>query len=70
VVTPRCGKNLEMEHCTLDLIKSVVVGKSISSAGDFGAYLEVGLDQRFNLGLHSDGFHLVSTEMPMDEHRL
>jgi hypothetical protein len=40
------------------------------SAGDFGNYLEVGLDQRFNLGLHEAGFHLFSTESPIEDHRL
>jgi hypothetical protein len=47
------------------------VGKKITSAGDFGHYLEVGLDQqRFNLGLHEAGFHLISTESPIEDHRL
>ena len=68
--TPRCHKNIEMEPCTLDFVKSIAVGKQISSAGDFGSYLEVGLDQCFNLGLHEAGFHLISTENPLEEHRL
>lgn len=67
---PDCRKNIELEPCTLDFIKSVAVGKSITSAGDFGSYLEVGLDQRFNLGLHETGFHLISTESPIEDHRL
>jgi len=65
-----CRKNIEMEPCTLDFIRSIVLGKQITSAGDFGNYLEVGLDGRFNLGLHRDGFHLVSTENPIHDHRL
>jgi hypothetical protein len=68
--TPRCVKNLEMDPCTLEFLRSVVVGKTISSAGDFGAYLEVGIEQRFNLGLHPAGFHIISTEVPVDEHRV
>lgn len=68
--TPQCWKNIDMEPCTLDFIKAIAVGKSITSAGDFGNYVEVGLDQRFNLGLHQAGFHLISTENPMEEHRL
>jgi hypothetical protein len=67
---PQCVKNLEMDPCTLEFIRSVVVGKTISSAGDFGAYLEVGIEQRFNLGLHPAGFHIISTEVPVDEHRI
>jgi hypothetical protein len=70
LATPQCRKNIDMEPCTLDLIRSIAVGKSITSAGDFGNYLELGLDQRFNLGLHLVGFHLISTENPMEEHRL
>lgn len=68
--TPRCQKNIDYEACTLDFIRSIVIGKSISSAGDFGKYIEFGLDGRFNLGLHPDGFHLISTESPIEEHRL
>ena len=70
LVMPHCRKNIDMEPCTLDFIKSIVIGQSITSAGDFGNYIEFGLDRRFNLGLHSVGFHLISTENPMEEHRL
>lgn len=70
LVIPQCRKNFDMEPCTLEFIKSIVIGKSITSAADFGNYVEVGLDQRFNLGLHEVGFHLVSTENPIEEHRL
>jgi len=68
--TPQCRKNIEMEPCTLDFVRSIAVGKKITSAGDFWNYLEVGLDQRFNLGLHEAGFHLISTESPIQDHRL
>jgi hypothetical protein len=66
----QCRKNIDMEPCTLDFLKSIAVGKSITSAGDFGNYVEVGLDERFNLGLHKVGFHLISTQNPIEEHRL
>jgi hypothetical protein len=69
-LTPVCRKNIEMESCALDFVRSIVVGKQITSAGDFGSYLEVGLDQRFNLGFHEDTFHLISTESPIENHRL
>jgi hypothetical protein len=65
-----CRKNLEMEDCTIHFIKSLIVGKTISSACDFGDYMEFGVDERFNLGLHKQGFHLFSTENPIDEHHL
>jgi hypothetical protein len=65
-----CWKNLEFEPCSLKFVKSIAVGKKISSAGDFGSYLEFGLDQRLNLGLHRDGLHVFSTENPVDDHRL
>jgi hypothetical protein len=67
---PECRKNIEMEPCTLDFVRSIALGKSISSAGDFGTYLEVGLDQRYNLGLHEQGFHVISTQTPIQDHRL
>lgn len=65
-----CSKNIEMNSCMIDFVRSIAVGKSITSAGDFGSYLEVGLDQRFNLGLHERGFHIISTENPIEDHRL
>ncbi len=40
----KCFKNLDMEDCTLDFIKSIVVGKPVTSAGDFGKYIEFGVD--------------------------
>jgi hypothetical protein len=67
---PQSRKNIEMEPCTLNFIRSIVIGKPITSAGDFGTYLEVGLDRLYNLGLHENGFHLISTENPIQEHRL
>jgi len=70
LVIPQCRKNIDMKPCTLEFIKSIALGKSISSAGDFGNYLEVGLDQRFNLGLHEVGFHIISTESPIEGHHL
>lgn len=69
-VPSECRKNIELEPCTIDFVRSIAVGKSIMSAGDFGSYLEVGLDNRFNLGLHMTGFHLISTESPVEGHRL
>jgi hypothetical protein len=66
----QCWKNINMEQCQLDFIKAIVLDKSISSAGDFGNYIEFGVDQRFNLGIHQSGFHLVSTENPIEEHRI
>ena len=68
--TVECRKNIDMEPCAFDLIGSVVIGRAITSAGDFGRYLEFGLDKRFNLGLHENGFHLMSTETPVEDHRL
>lgn len=68
--TPECHKNIDMELCTLEFIKDIAVGKSVTSAGDFGNYIEFGIDQRFNLGLHRLGFHLISTENPIETNRL
>jgi len=69
-LAPMCRKNIEMEPCTLDFVRSVAVGTSVTSAGDFGNYLEIGLDQAFNLGLQDSGFHLVSTRNPIEDQRL
>jgi hypothetical protein len=68
--TSECRKNINMEPCTLEFIKNIAIGKTVTSAGDFGSYIEFGIDQRFNLGLHRLGFHLVSTEEPIELHRL
>lgn len=68
--TPLCVKNLDNQRCSLDFIKTMVADLTVTSAADFGDYVELGLDQRFNLGMHREGFHLVSTENPADAHRL
>lgn len=65
-----CRKNFEMEPCSIELVKSATRGGTITSAADFGAYLEFGIDARFNLGLHATGFHIFSTENPIEDHRL
>ena len=70
VVAAACSKNIERDPCTLDFVKGVLRGLPITSAADFGDYLEFGLDQRFNLGMHIRGFHLVSTQSPVSKHRL
>jgi len=67
---PDCVKNIEREPCTLDFIKSVATNLPITSAADFGDYVEFGLGGRFNLGMHIGGFHLISTEDPVSKHRL
>jgi hypothetical protein len=69
-VESSCRKNIEFEECSLEFLKSIAIGKRITSAGDFGNYVEFGLDQRFNLGLHRDGFNIISTENPIKDHRL
>ena len=69
-LTAECHKNIEMEPCALDFVRSIVVGKQIMSAGDFENYLEIGLAQSYNLGFHKTGFHLISTENPPEDHRL
>jgi hypothetical protein len=66
----QCWKNVEKEPCNLAFASSIAVGKAITSAGDFGKYLEVGLEKRFNLGLYESGFHIVSTENPIEKHRI
>ncbi len=70
LAAPTCVKNVEGAPCTLDFIKSTILGTRVTSAADFGDYLEFGLDQRFNLGLHLGGFHVFSTENPVEEHPL
>jgi len=69
-VEPSCFKNIEMEPCKFEFIKSIIIGKRISSAGDFGTYLEYGLDQHYNFGLHINGFHVVSTKNPVEANKL
>jgi hypothetical protein len=68
--TAHCWKNLELEPCSLELVQSVVRGNVITSAADFGTHLEFGIDHQFNLGVHPDGFHLISTISTSAEHRL
>ena len=34
VSTPQCWKNIDMEQCPIDVIKTIAIGKAISRAGD------------------------------------
>ena len=70
VDAPRCVKNLHREPCTLDFVKSVTAGLPITSGADFGDYIEFGINRRFNLGVHPWGFHIISTENPIDSNQL
>jgi hypothetical protein len=70
ITAPICSKNFEGEPCDLDFINRVVTNLPVTSAADFGDYIEFGLDRRFNLGMHGRGFHLISTENPISKHRL
>jgi hypothetical protein len=69
-LAPVCLKNLECEPCTLEFLKAATAGLPVTSAADFGDYVEFGLDGRFNLRMFCDGFQLVSTESPIETHRL
>lgn len=66
----RCIKNFQGEPCTLDFVKAVTEGLPVTSAADFGSYIEFGIGGRFNLGLHSSGFHIVSTLNPVKDNLL
>lgn len=66
--SPPCYKNIDGEPCTIDFVRSVAANLPVTSAADFGDYIEFGLDRRFNLGMRIGGFHLISTENP--DHRL
>lgn len=70
MANPRCIKNFQGDSCDYDFIKSTSLGLPISSAADFGSYIEFGLDGRFNLGLHPWGFHIFSTQNPVEDHLL
>lgn len=70
IALARCWKNLDRESCSIEFVSSVVQGKVITSAADFGAYLEFGVDHRINLGVHRDGFHVISTAGTSAEHKL
>ena len=58
--TAECRKNIETERCALDFIRSIAIGKSITSAADLAYYYEVGLDRRLHMGLHAGGFFTYS----------
>lgn len=67
---PGCLKNFEGEPCTLEFVRMVTANLPVTSAADFGDYIEFGIDQRFNLGIRIGSFHIVSTENPVSAHRL
>ena len=62
IAAPICVHGLEQKPCTLEFVLATAKGLPVTSAADFGDYLEFGIDGRYNLGLRQTGFHLISTE--------
>jgi hypothetical protein len=69
-IDPACYKNMSMDLCSLNFVKNLVTGLKITSAADFGSHIEIGLNNKYNLGVRTDGFYIMWTENPPDQHIL
>jgi hypothetical protein len=62
----QCFKNFSGQTTDIEALRQHVKGRFVTSAADFRTYLELGVDSKFNLGLHPNGLHIVSVEHPSD----
>ncbi|HEY5122841.1 MAG TPA: hypothetical protein VIK14_03820 [Ignavibacteria bacterium] len=68
---PVCKKNISLNNCTFDFLKSIVLNNKIKSAADFGTHFEFGLHNNINFGfIPPNGLHIIRTINPISENEL
>lgn len=68
--TIRCEKNFIGEVCSLEFLKGLVVGQSVTSAGDWGNRFEFGLTDDLMLAIEPSRLQVYRTRNPIEEHLL
>lgn len=69
-VTFRCEKNFVGEPCTFDFVEKLVIGQSVTSAGDWGDRFEFGLSDDLMLAIEPNRLHVYRTRNPVDQNLL
>lgn len=66
----RCEKNYVGEPCDINFLRNLVVGKSMTSAGDWGDRFEFGLSDDLMLAVEPERLQVYRTRNPMDKNLL
>lgn len=69
-VAVKCEKNFHGEPCSLDFVRKLVIGQSVTSAGDWGLRFEFGLTDDLMLAIEPDRLQVYRTRNPIDQNLL
>jgi hypothetical protein len=69
-VAIRCEKNLDSEPCSFDFIQKLVLGQSVTSAGDWGDRFEFGLTDDLMLAIEPHRLQILRTRNPASDNLL
>lgn len=66
----KCEKNFSGNPCSMEFLKTTVIGKQVTSAGDWGDRFEFGLSDDLMLAIEPDRLQVYRTRNPIDQHLL
>ena len=66
----RCEKNFVGEPCSIEFLKTMAIGKQVTSAGDWGNRFEFGLSDDLMLAIEPDRLQIYRTRNPIDQNSL
>ena len=70
IVELPCQKNFSGEQCSMSILLSVVIGKKVTSAGDWGSRFEFGLSDDLMLAIEPQRLEVYRTRNPVDDNLL
>jgi hypothetical protein len=70
IVDLPCQKNFSGEQCSMSFLLSMVVGKQVTSAGDWGSRFEFGLSDDLMLAIEPNRLQVYRTRNPVDDNLL
>jgi len=70
IVEVPCQKNFSGETCSMSFLLSLVIGKHVTSAGDWGSRFEFGLSDDLMLSIEPNLLQVYRTRNPIDENLL
>lgn len=66
----KCEKNFVGESCPMEFLRTTVLGKQVTSAGDWGNRFEFGLSDDLMLAIEPDRLQIYRTRNPIDQNLL
>jgi hypothetical protein len=70
IVDLSCQKNFSGEQCSMSFLLSMVIGKQVTSAGDWGSRFELGLSEDLMLAIEPNRLQVYRTRNPVDDNLL